>query len=680
MTATGGGRASWRVWLLSLAVPLLFGAVGVAVRDSVPETWDEQFDQDIGRFYLHRWRDGGVRALEERFIPLQRHYGPAFALVVVWTHEQLQRLGWVTNPVASHHMATLAVTCLMLWVTFWLGRRLFGTAAGLVACLVLALLPQTVAHSQNNLKDMPLAAVFTLAVFAHLLALRRDRLDAAALALAAAGGAAVGYGFAIKPNALAAGVVVAVWALLDAHPTWRRLGRLAVLGGVSGLGAVATVPLVWPYYRSQPLLRLDETLATFREHVYNEYVFYLGEHVRAHEVPWHFPFVMLGVYTPVVVLALLAVALVFTVRVAAARRGEAGSWALGWVWLLTPPLVQIASGAPKLDGLRHYLTVLPAVALLAAGAAVGLGELLRRRRPLWRGAAAAAGILWIVSLLRTNVVYHPYQNVFFNALTGGTAGAQRHFELDYWGVSLAEAARWLNTHAPPGSRVWLTIPGQHFFKVDRSRLHFVNGWEERPHYKVNLLRGLLKTFDTHGDWRHPERPPVFAVRVAGAELLHILEYPEHRDIPAGSRLEASPAPRGLLQPGWRARRVWEPGAAGEEVVITSLELPCGANEFVNRPGELRAEGYLQVAEGGRYVFEIFSDDGAVLWFGERTLLSNASLATTRTTVVLELGWYPLRLEYRNGVGEACLAVRWGREGEKLEPLAAPALWHAAGER
>src|SRR6266542_6822438 len=73
--------------------------------------------------------------------------------------------------------------------------------------------------------------------------------------------------------------------------------------------ALATVPLVWPYYRHGLLVRFRETFATFSNHQYNEYVFYLGKHYRPSEVPWHFPFVMLGVNTPLAFIVFLLLAL-----------------------------------------------------------------------------------------------------------------------------------------------------------------------------------------------------------------------------------------------------------------------------------------------------------------------------------------------------------------------------------
>ncbi len=653
------GRAHHREALLklfglSLIVPLAFLIAGVAVRDSVPETWDEQFDQDIGRFYLNDWSSQGAEGLERRFIPLQRNYGPAFDVVVVGVHRLLHdRLGWVTNPVASHHMATLVVSALGLWLVFWLGARLFRPGVGLLASAILALMPQFVAHAQNNLKDTPLAVAFTAAMLVLHAAVRRDRLWLFALA-----GVLVGYAYAIKPNGVFVWAVIGLW-LLATEPV--RLKRWLRLGGGLALSvatACVTVLAVWPYYRHAPVVRFLETLRTFRTHVYNELVFYLGQHVAAHDVPWHFPYVMLTLTAPLAVLGLLAVSLVLLARAWTTRSDDRSPLTLLWFWLLVPPTLQVVSGAAMLDGIRHFLPVLPAMALLAAVGAWCAGEALsRRHRALglgWAAALAVAGLL----LVRTLVVLHPYQGVFFNRLTGGTQGARERFELDYWGVSLAAAADWLNRNAPPGSRVWLPIPAQHFFRIDRSRLHFVSDFSRRPNYKVNLVRGLTRSFDTEDDYLHPRRAPVFSVSVAGADLAQVFEVPEHRDVTPGTELAPSLHQLTGAADGVEARTfdtsLTTPSSS--PFVLGRLGFDCEENAFRDRPIGLRMEGLLLVERGGTYTVEVRSDDDAVLFLEDRPVVTNASQATTRNTVRLLPGAYRLRLDFRNDAGPACLAA------------------------
>lgn len=654
MTASLSPRAAWRWFGLSLVVPITFLVVGVVVRDSVPETWDEQFDQDIGRFYLNDWSSRGVAGLEQRFIPLQRNYGPAFAVVVVGVHRLLHdRLGWVANQVASHHMATLAAAALGLWLVSCLGARLFGPAVGLVASVILALLPQFVAHSQNNLKDTPLAIAFTAAVLLFHLAVSRDSLW-----LFAASGVVVGYAYAIKPNGVFVWAVIGLWLLATQPARLRRWLRLAGGLALSAVTACLTVLAVWPYYRHAPLDRLLETLLTFRNHVYNELVFYMGQHLPAHDVPWHFPFVMLASNTPLPVLGLLAVSFVLLIRAWLARSADASPLTLLWLWLLIPPILQILSGAPMLDGIRHYLTVLPAMALLAAVGAWRVGEALVQRHRL-------LGVVWSVSLaiaagllVRTLLTLHPYEGVFFNCLAGGTAGARERFELDYWGVSLAAAADWLNRNAPAGSRVWLPIPAQHFFRLDRSRLSFVGDFSRRPNYKVNLIRGLTQTYDTEDDYLHPRRTPVFSVRAGGAELAQVFEYREHRDVPSGTAIAPQAIDLASALPGL-ASRLYDvnfSAPASPPFVLNQLGFDCARNPYNERSVGLRATGYLVVEQAGSYHVEVRSDDDAVLFLEGLPVVTNASLAVTGNVVQLASGAYRLRLDYRNDVGPACLAV------------------------
>ena len=288
-------RARHRL-LLSLLVPVAFLIVGLWVRSDFGETWDEQFDQDIGRFYVHDWPTKGAVGLEQRFIPLQRNYGPFFDIAIERTHILLHDKWKVEKDTrVSHHLPVLFVTALGLWVTFWFGYRLFGDGPAFLATLGLALMPQLIGHSQNNLKDTPLMVCFTLSLFLFHESVRRDRLWLWALA-----GVAAGLAYGIKVHAIFLFAIVFLWRLSEAkweRRWWLRLG--AVMATSFGT-ALATVPLVWPYYRHGFLTRFRETFATFANHDYNEYVFYLGEHYRARQVPWHFPFVMLGVNTPLV--------------------------------------------------------------------------------------------------------------------------------------------------------------------------------------------------------------------------------------------------------------------------------------------------------------------------------------------------------------------------------------------
>jgi 4-amino-4-deoxy-L-arabinose transferase-like glycosyltransferase len=122
-------------------------------------------------------------------------------------------------------------------VVYLLVRRLAGPVAALVAGLILAITPVSVAVDRDNLPDTALVFVLLLAAWALTRALETGRLRPL---LAAA--ALVGVGFNVKM--LAAFVVLPAFYLTylvaGSERWWRRLGRLAAATGV-----VLAVSLSW---------------------------------------------------------------------------------------------------------------------------------------------------------------------------------------------------------------------------------------------------------------------------------------------------------------------------------------------------------------------------------------------------------------------------------------------------
>jgi 4-amino-4-deoxy-L-arabinose transferase-like glycosyltransferase len=123
-------------------------------------------------------------------------------------------------------------------LTMILVRRAFGSAAGLLAGLALALTPICVAMDRDNLPDTALTLVLLLAAGALMRASETGRSGSLMLAMAL-----VGLAFNIKM--LAAFVVLPTFALafaLAAPLSWRaKVGKLAISGLV-----LAAVSLSWP--------------------------------------------------------------------------------------------------------------------------------------------------------------------------------------------------------------------------------------------------------------------------------------------------------------------------------------------------------------------------------------------------------------------------------------------------
>jgi hypothetical protein len=107
--------------------------------------------------------------------------------------------------------------------------------------------------------------------------------------------------------------------------------------------------------------------------------------------------------------------------------------------VIFPLACQVICHGPAFTGLRHFLFVIPALAVLAGiGLDAAATALATRGRPVAHGGLAvmAACFLWnAVTLVRL----HPYEYLFYNGMVGGLAGASRHYDLDYWFNSMPEA-------------------------------------------------------------------------------------------------------------------------------------------------------------------------------------------------------------------------------------------------
>jgi hypothetical protein len=71
-------------------------------------------------------------------------------------------------------------------------------------------------------------------------------------------------------------------------------------------------------------------------------------------------------------------------------------------------------------------------------------------------------LLLIVALpgILVAVRLHPYEYIYYNAFVGGTGGAYRSFEMDYWGISFKDITEHINSVAPENARVLVFGPEQ----------------------------------------------------------------------------------------------------------------------------------------------------------------------------------------------------------------------------
>jgi hypothetical protein len=110
-----------------------------------------------------------------------------------------------------------------------------------------------------------------------------------------------------------------------------------------------------------------------------------------------------------------------------------------WLILLFPLACQVIWQGPAFTGLRHFLFLIPVLAVLSG---IGLDKVIAALQA--RGGATVSGgiaimatcLLWDAATL---IRLHPYEYLYYNSLVGGLEGASRRYDLDYWFGSMPEA-------------------------------------------------------------------------------------------------------------------------------------------------------------------------------------------------------------------------------------------------
>lgn len=333
-----------------------------------------------------------------------------------------------------------------------LAELLAGRRAGLVALVCLASTPLLYGHGFINPKDSPFAWLTLWALYYACRILQAPDAPACKARI----GFAVALGLALGTRVMAFALIVYLGAIFLALAWARGRAPLPALRGFYSLCrpvavvlplTLAIMAFFWPWSVAAPLNIVD-AMETFSHFTWQPKVLWMGELVPSTDLPPVYLNRLLFFQLPEHILAGLMAALVFAglhIRRAGLDPEDAKvrQYALVAMAALVPLLGFAVLRPVVYNGLRHFLFVVPPFVILGA---IGIDRLFASaaaRSQVLAGAVAAglaAGVAWQGAEM---IKLHPYEYISFNLVEGGIEGAQKSFELDYWGTSLAEVTRGL---------------------------------------------------------------------------------------------------------------------------------------------------------------------------------------------------------------------------------------------
>lgn len=456
-------RSAWVVVaVVALVIAGTYGDYGI--------TWDEGVQSAYGDLALAYFGSGFHDRTCNEFLNLHL-YGPLVEMLPAGLGRVAGRESYDARHLVLGILGLLSLPGVIVLVR---GFRLPHLA--LLSCLALVLQPRFFGHWFNNSKDVPFA-VALIALFAGLASMflaprRRPRhLLACGLAMAAALGVRPG-GFPLLAAYLGGVLVVARLTLgarrrhrivaADVRPPDGLPGRSLLRDGlrVAGIAAIgwAGMVLPWPWAHESPIGHPIEAMRAALAFPESYPILFEGALLPSDGLPRYYLVKFLAIATPPSVLLLAAIGAIRGVR--EQRRSPHGDRAflhgLLQLWIAIPLLGFIVLRPNAYDGLRHFLFLLPPLAILAALGGVTLlgppredssgrsrGRRSSARAPRRLLPAAVVAVL-LLSPLRAAVRLHPYEMTYFNFLVGGVRGAQERYQTDYWVASYREGMQWIN--------------------------------------------------------------------------------------------------------------------------------------------------------------------------------------------------------------------------------------------
>jgi len=402
---------------------------------------DEPIQHQYGRLILDYYASGRADHALFRFGNLYL-YGGLFDIVAALLGAVIPADEYVIRHVLC--AATGVGGIAAAWGT---ARMIGGPRAGVLAALSLALCGTWLGAMFNHTKDIPFAAAMMGATYFLLRVSRRlprpQLSDLALLGLLT--GAALGLraiGLLLVPYALAAIALQLPRPLVPAAAL-RFFGRSCVLFVPAFALAYLAMIAAWPW-AALDLLNPVRAIFAFAGFDMPVKTLLDGQTYLMATVPRHYVPLYLAIKLPLFLLSGAVLAVVFAAVQASARRSRAGELraretALIALAVLVPLTLQVVGRGPAFSGMRHFLFVVPPLAVLAGlGFDAMLGWLATRGHALAVGAAAAlaGSFVWTASVL---VRLHPYEHLYYNTMVGGLAGAAPRYDTDYWVNVMHEA-------------------------------------------------------------------------------------------------------------------------------------------------------------------------------------------------------------------------------------------------
>lgn len=426
--------------------------------------WDDYTHAEYADLLLRMFGSGFRDTAALSFANLYM-YGGGFDMVAALLHKVIPLELFETRRLVGAIVGVIGLA-----VTWRLGRRIGGPLAGLASLLLLALCPIFYGHMFMNPKDAPFAVAMIILMLG-LVRLGEEYPQPSPRTILI-----VGLGAGLSLGCRVLGGLALVYALIGFLPLLleelrteglreaaRRFAHVVYVLLPGLVFGYLVMGLIWPWSIMEPGNPFEALtyFSHFFEKPWKE--MFDGAIVSVPDMPWSYLPTLFALQLPEVMLVLMGGAVVSTFAMLPRREvpGRRKTILLMLTLAATLPLAIAMVKRPALyNGIRHFVFVIPPMAVLGGVAFAWAMERLRANHRTWQPVVLATFCFGLALSLAEMIRLHPYQYTHFNHIAGTVRGADDRFMLDYWGLALKQASDELREQiverqeVPPVNRKW----------------------------------------------------------------------------------------------------------------------------------------------------------------------------------------------------------------------------------
>lgn len=422
------------LWLLPFILTLFVGWYQI---NASGETWDEQYRYITGRRYISNFLhlDFSYDSWGWQFEhPAVSRY--PYGIAAIFTEKFFPKdPSYLSHNLTFARMVSVAQMAIAAVFIFLLGRLMFSSQIGLLASIIFALLPDSLAFSRTVSHEAPLLMYSSITFYYFIKALKDELNSKYFIWMGVFLGLALSTRFS---NFLLIVLLPISYFIYKWKETIKKkIFSIPLNFFLAFLIAGGLFYALWPWLWPAPFDRLVQSLNFWREQGIGE-----GKHTLL----YYFNYFL--VTTPVLILLLNAL---FIYRFIRER-----TFNLTFILLMFLFQFLFSITAYQQGGFRYVALTLIPISLMSS---LGLEYLVSLMSGRFKNINLFSifGFLVVIYLSIIAVRFFPHYLDYYNEAVGGPNGVRNVFPVGVWGNGEKQAIDWVNRNAPSGSSVQLAV-------------------------------------------------------------------------------------------------------------------------------------------------------------------------------------------------------------------------------